>query len=145
MDRDALDRSLARRLVDHIEGGTTDFADAVMEVPVEVYTSADHLRRELDALFLGRPLVLCLSGSLAGPGSFVAVDLCGTPVLVTRDADGRVHALLNACRHRGVRVADGCGSARRFTCPFHAWTYDLGGTLVGVPTAAAFEGMDRAG
>jgi nitrite reductase/ring-hydroxylating ferredoxin subunit len=144
-DREALDRSLARRLVDHIEGGTTDFADAVMEVPVEVYTSADHLRRELDALFLGRPLVLCLSGSLAGPGSFVAVDLCGTPVLVTRDADGRVHALLNACRHRGVRVADGCGSARRFTCPFHAWTYDLGGTLVVGPTAAAFEGMDRAG
>jgi choline monooxygenase len=143
MDRDALDRSLARRLVDHIEAGTTDLADGIMEVPVEVYTSADRLRREVDALFRGQPLVLCLSGALPEPGAYVTVDLCGTPILVTRDGDGKVHALLNACRHRGVRVADGCGTVRRFTCRFHNWTYDAAGTLVGLPVASAFEDMCR--
>jgi phenylpropionate dioxygenase-like ring-hydroxylating dioxygenase large terminal subunit len=143
MDRDALDRSLARRLVDHIEVGTTDLADGIMEVPVEVYTSADRLRREVDALFRGQPLVLCLSGALAEPGAYATLDVCGTPILVTRDGEGRAHALLNACRHRGVRVADGCGTARRFTCPFHNWTYDAGGALVGLPVASAFEDMCR--
>ena len=54
-----------------------------------------------------------------------------------------MRALANACRHRGVRVADGAGKAKRFTCPFHAWTYDIDGRLEAVPTAEAFDGMCR--
>jgi hydroxymethylglutaryl-CoA synthase len=61
--------------------------------------------------------VFCLSGALPGPGSYVTVEMCGTPVLVTRAADRRVRAMANVCRHRGVRVVDGNGEARRFTCP----------------------------
>ena len=143
MDKEALDRSLARRLLDHIEAGTTDLADEVMELGTDLYTSADHHEVELDVLFHRQPLVLCLSGALPTPGSYRTVDLMGTPVLLSRDRDGRVHAMLNACRHRGVRVMDGVGETRRFTCPFHAWTYDLDGTLVGLPTAEAFDGMCR--
>lgn len=143
MDREALEHGLVRRLLDHIEHHTTDMADAVYEVPADAYTSRAHFEQELEALFLGAPLILCLSGSLPGPGAYRTVDMCGTPVLVTRGADGRVRAMLNACRHRGVRVADGGGQARRLTCPFHAWVYDLEGKLVGVPTAEGFEGMCR--
>ena len=143
MDREAFDRSLARRLLHHIEHRTTDLAEDVMEVPADVYTSPEHLEREVEALFLDQPLLLCLSGALPEPGSYVTVDMCGTPVLVTRDGDGKARAMANACRHRGVRVVDGSGKARRFTCPFHAWTYDLEGTLVGLPTAPAFDGMRR--
>ena len=143
LDREALERSLIRRLIDHIEHGTTDLADDVLELPADLYTSEAHYADELRVLFYGQPLVLCLSGALPGPGSYFTVDLCGTPVLVTRDKGGRVHALANVCRHRGVRVVDGCGAARRFTCPFHAWVYDIEGHLVGLPVASAFEGMDR--
>lgn len=143
MDREALEHSLVRRLLDHIENGTTDMVDEVLEVPADAYTSRSHLEAELDVLFMDHPLVLCLSGALPGPGTYRAVDLCGTPVLLTRDAGGRVRAMANACRHRGVRVADGCGEARRLTCPFHAWVYDLEGRLVGVPVAEGFEGMCR--
>ena len=143
MDREALEHSLVRRLLDHIEHHTTDMAEDVYEVPADAYTSRAHFEEELEALFLGAPLVLCLSGSLPRPGTFRTVDLCGTPVLVTRDADGRVRAMANVCRHRGVRVADGGGQTRRLTCPFHAWVYDLEGKLVGVPTAEGFEGMCR--
>lgn len=143
VDREALEHSLVRRLLDHIEHKTTDLCDEVMQVPADVYTSPDHLERELDVLFRGYPLLFCLSGAVPSPGSFHTVDIAGTPVLVTRDRDRQVHAFLNACRHRGVRVVDGRGEARRFTCPFHAWTYDDQGALVGIPTADAFEGMSR--
>jgi phenylpropionate dioxygenase-like ring-hydroxylating dioxygenase large terminal subunit len=49
--------------------------------------------------------------------------------------------MLNACRHRGVKVADGAGDAKRFTCPFHSWTYNLEGHLAGLPVPAGFKGM----
>jgi phenylpropionate dioxygenase-like ring-hydroxylating dioxygenase large terminal subunit len=143
MDREALEHGLVRRLLDHIENHTTDMADAVYEVPAEAYTSRAHLDQEVEVLFNGSPLVLCLSGSLPRPGTYTTVDLCGTPVLVTRDSEGMAHAMVNMCRHRGVRVADGSGETRRLTCPFHAWSYDIEGRLVGVPVAAGFEGMRR--
>src|SRR5262249_44137653 len=67
-----------------------------------------------------------------------------TPVLLVRAADGTLKGYLNVCRHRGVPVASGHGEgARRFTCPFHAWTYNLDGALVGLPHASAFEGLCR--
>lgn len=140
MDREALERGLARRLLDHVERRTTDLADEVMELPTDVYSEGRHAE-EVEALFLDRPLVFALSGALPGPRTYRTVDLCGTPILLTRDADGKVHALVNACRHRGVRVADGAGEALRFTCPFHAWTYGLKGDLLRMPVARAFEGM----
>ncbi|HXY92161.1 MAG TPA: aromatic ring-hydroxylating dioxygenase subunit alpha [Acidimicrobiia bacterium] len=143
MDREALEHSLVRRLLDHIEQGTTDLADAVYEVRADAYTSRAHFEDELAVLFRDYPLVLCLSGALPRPGTYRTVDVCGTPILLTRDGDGKVRAMANVCRHRGVRVVDGAGEARRFTCPFHAWTYDLEGRLVGVPTADAFDGMCR--
>ena len=143
MDREALEHSLARRLLDHIEHGTTDLADDVLELPADTYTSPERAAQELEALFLNEPLVLCLSGALPTPGSYRTVDLCDTPVLLTRDNDGRAHAFANVCRHRGVRVVDGNGQTRRFTCPFHAWVYDLQGHLVGLPVASAFEGVCR--
>ena len=89
MDKEALEHGLARRLLVHVDNGTTDMADEVLEVPVDVYTSAERYAEELEALFLGQPLVLCLSGALPSPGSYHTVELCGTPVLVTRAADGR--------------------------------------------------------
>jgi choline monooxygenase len=143
VDKEALDRSIARRLVDHIDHQTTDMADDVLELPMDIYTSEEHYQRELEVLFNDQILVLCLSGALPKASSYLTVEMLGVPILLTRDSGGRVHALANVCRHRGVRVADGHGEARRFTCPFHAWVYDLEGKLVGVPVADGFEGMCR--
>jgi nitrite reductase/ring-hydroxylating ferredoxin subunit len=140
VDREALERSIARRLLDHLEHRTTDLADSVMELPVDVY-SAGHHAQELEVLFYDQPLLFCLSGALPGPGTYRTVDMCGTPILLTRDEAGKVRAMANSCRHRGVRVVDGAGTAKRFSCPFHSWTYDLHGRLVAVPTAEAFDGM----
>jgi choline monooxygenase len=143
VDKEALDHSLVRRLLDHIEHHTTDMSEEMYTVPVEYYTSRAHYEKEVDVLFKGYPLVLALSGALLSPGSYWTVDLLGTPILLTRDERGVVHAFANICRHRGVRVVDGGGQARRFTCPFHAWVYDLQGKLVGVPVPSGFEGLCR--
>ena len=63
-----------------------------------------------------------------------------TPIVVTRDAAGKVNALINSCRHRGNVVARyDAGNARTFTCNYHGWCYDLQGKrtapggLVGLP------------
>jgi choline monooxygenase len=138
-----LDRGLARRLLDHIEHHTTDLCDEVMEVPASAFVSDEHYADEVQALFLEQPIVLSLSGSLPEPNSYHTIDICDTPILLTRDKDGTVHSFANICAHRGVRVADGSGCSRRLTCPFHAWVYDMEGQLVGVPVAEGFEGMDR--
>ncbi|WP_019925646.1 aromatic ring-hydroxylating dioxygenase subunit alpha [Nocardia sp. BMG111209] len=140
MDRQALEYQLAHRLLDHLEHRTTDLADSILELPTDIYSAERH-REELDVLFHRQPVVLCLSGALPGPGTYRTVDLCGTPILLTRDENGKVRALANACRHRGVRVVDGAGAAKRFTCPFHAWTYDLEGKLVAVTSSEFFTGL----
>ncbi|MBL7496800.1 aromatic ring-hydroxylating dioxygenase subunit alpha [Frankia sp. CNm7] len=142
MDREALEHGIARRLLDHIEHRTTDMADDVLELPVDVY-SAERQAEETEALFLDQPLVLCLSGALPGPETYRTVDILGTPVLLTRDGDGQVHAMFNACRHRGVRLVDGAGEAIRLTCPFHAWTYGLDGKLGRMPVPEGFAGMRK--
>jgi choline monooxygenase len=143
VDRRTLERSLARRLLDHIAHRTTDMAESCLEVACETYTSQARHEEELKVLFLDQPLVLCMSGALPRPNTYLAIELCDTPILLTRDGAGKVHAMLNSCRHRGARVVDGAGASKRFQCPFHAWTYNITGELVGLPASSGFEGMCR--
>lgn len=77
------------------------------------------------------------------PGSYQAVRLGDLPVVVTRDADGALHALANVCRHRGALVAEGCGRRKTLQCIYHGWTYDLDGALRKAPgvDAAAIDGQ----
>ena len=76
------------------------------------------------------PAAALASTELAGPGAFVTVDLAGTPVIISRDRDGRAHAMRNVCAHRGATVETRqAGTARIFSCGFHAWSYELDGSL----------------
>jgi phenylpropionate dioxygenase-like ring-hydroxylating dioxygenase large terminal subunit len=72
------------------------------------------------------------------PGSFRTDDYAGVPILVVRGRDNKLRAFLNVCRHRGAKVAQGCGTARVFSCPYHAWTYDLAGRVMGIPDERSF-------
>ncbi|MGB8551216.1 MAG: aromatic ring-hydroxylating dioxygenase subunit alpha, partial [Xanthobacteraceae bacterium] len=58
--------------------------------------------------------------------------------LIVRGRDNQLRGFLNVCRHRGAQVAKGCGEARVFSCPYHAWTYDLAGQVTGIPHEASF-------
>ena len=80
-------------------------------------------------------------------GEWFATDLLGVPVLVARGDDAVLRAFINVCRHRGAIVAPigQCGSGRtRFVCPYHSWTYDCRGALVGRPHETDFPDVPRA-
>ena len=82
---------------------------------------------------------------LAEPGDYLTQELAGESILVTRTLGGELRGHYNVCRHRGTRLADGCGHVRKvLTCPYHAWSYDLEGKLVGTPNVHEEEGFDRA-
>jgi phenylpropionate dioxygenase-like ring-hydroxylating dioxygenase large terminal subunit len=120
--------------------------DEASTVPAGVYTDPAHLQAERAALFRGLPQVVALSPDLPEAGSVLARDLDGLPLVLTRDHDGEVHALANVCAHRAARVVtDGRSCQRRLTCPYHAWSYDLAGTLRGVPDAASFPTVEVPG
>ncbi len=85
------------------------------------------------------------SGRLDQPGSFFASRAGATPVVVTRDRDGELHALLNVCRHRGSVVARGEGRRETLQCPYHAWTYELDGTLRAAPRSDREPDFDGSG
>lgn len=91
-------------------------------------------------------LVLAMSCDLARPGDILTHHATGVPIALVRARTGRAHAFLNVCRHRGAKVIQGFGYGRHtFACPYHAWTYDCEGRLLGMGTTRGFEGVSRAG
>lgn len=144
MRRD-VEMDLVRRALGHALHGTTDQADAVMELPVSAYTDPERYAEESRRIFHQLPQAAALSIELPSPGDFRAVTILGTPLLLVRDDSGRARAFLNVCRHRGARLCeDGCGNARVFACPYHAWTYNRQGDLVGRFGAESFGAIDSA-
>lgn len=135
---------VGRRLLAHIENGTTDCLPGVYRNPVEAYGSDEVLRREKAVLFREFPLLMALSCELRQPGDYRTEDHSGVPILLVRARDGQAKAYLNVCRHRGAKVAEGCGRRNLFTCPYHAWSYDTDGRLVRIPTEHGFADIDRA-
>lgn len=135
---------IIRTLLRHLADRRPVRADACARVPAERYTSSEHLAREQATILSRWPQLVALSGELPEPGSFLVRDLAAGSVVVTRDAEGTVHALANVCRHRGARVAEGEGSGRRLTCPYHAWSYHLDGTIAVVPDQESFPDADLA-
>ncbi len=134
---------LADELLAHLEAGTTSRAESVLTNETRVYTSPALLEREKSVLFRRYPLLLGLSCQLGEPGSYLAFDGAGIPIVVIRTESGGLKAFFNACRHRGARVLAGEGCVeRRITCPYHGWTYALDGRLVGIPDRGSFPGVD---
>ena len=101
---------------------------------VRRYTDTARFQTEVARLFRGRPVILGHSSEIANDGDFLVREHAGLQVLLTRDRDGNLHAFLNVCRHRGMQlVAAERGCRHRFTCPYHAWTWDNTGRLIGIP------------
>jgi nitrite reductase/ring-hydroxylating ferredoxin subunit len=136
--------AVGRRLLDHIEARTTDLAGAMFRNKVVNYSCRERAALERERLFRDQPIFMGLSMRLPEPGDYIAEDVAGMPVLMTRTPDGAVMAFANVCRHRAAPVAEGCGHAKAFTCPYHGWTYDLTGKLLGTTDKVGFAGIDLA-
>ena len=80
---------------------------------------------------------------LRNPGDFFTSDVAGQSLIVIRDDAGAINAFHNVCSHRAARLLDGEGCKKRFSCPYHGWTYDSLGHLIAAPNAANVEAFDK--
>jgi anthranilate 1,2-dioxygenase large subunit/terephthalate 1,2-dioxygenase oxygenase component alpha subunit len=108
--------------------------ESLSRVPYWVYTDEATYRAELRRIFEG-PVwnYVCLESDVARPGDYRTTFVGEMPVIVVRDEGGALRAFENRCAHRGALIAlDDGGSVKHFQCVYHAWSYDLEGTLVGI-------------
>lgn len=135
--------ALIERFAAHRDAGTTDLSPHALRVPASHYTDAAQTAIEIRELFKRRPLLVALTPDLPEPGSYVTHEAGDVSLLLVRDDNGRVRAFINACRHRGARIAEGRGSKRSFSCPFHAWNYGRDGRVIARPNSCGgFDGID---
>ncbi|WP_081290784.1 aromatic ring-hydroxylating oxygenase subunit alpha [Mycobacterium asiaticum] len=130
---------LTRRVLKHLENDTLDTVEDVWHEPREAFVDRDHFEAEV-AMLRRVPHVIGWAGEVATPGQYTTKDVMGVPILVVRGREGALRGFVNGCAHRGAQVADGCGTARMFTCPYHGWTYGTDGRLTGAPARKMFAG-----
>lgn len=135
---------ILKELLRQVEGGGNADAGCQLKNPGTAYFDPELAAREWRVFFREHPQLIGLSGDLPQAGSYLCLDDFGVPLLATRDTHGEFHAFVNACRHRGVQLADERrGEARRFVCPFHGWTYSGRGELQAVTEAEDFGPFDK--
>jgi phenylpropionate dioxygenase-like ring-hydroxylating dioxygenase large terminal subunit len=125
--------AMAERTIAHNKAGTVHLTEAVTTIPASNYFDPERWQREVDMIFKRVPLLLAMTAEIKEVNTYKAIDVVGMPVLISRGADGIARAFVNMCSHRGAQLVDpGVGTARRFACPYHNWTYNQEGDLVGV-------------
>ena len=137
---------LTRRTLGHARAGTVPLAGDIGRVSASNYYDPDRWQLEMARVFKRTPLALGFTCELPEPGNYKALEVAGVPVLLSRGADGQMRSFVNMCSHRGsIVVPEGTGRARRFTCPYHAWSYDSEGRLVGILDREEFGDLDPDG
>lgn len=130
--------------MDTLQTGLARSRDAMMSLPPACYSDPAHLAVEDRRIFADGWIGLGRADMVAGSGDYQTLDIAGHALIILRDKAGVLHALANACRHRGARLLDGAGTCRGLRCPFHSWAYRLDGTLVAAPHMEDAQGFDRA-
>ena len=134
------DVEIVRRILAHIDAGTTDEGEAWRE-PVENYLNPSRFTEEL-RLLRTMPSVFVPSATIPNPGDHVERTAFGVPLFAVRGRDRRARVFRNACRHRGFALVEGPGCSQAFVCRYHGWTYRLDGSLAHVPHDDAFPDLD---
>jgi phenylpropionate dioxygenase-like ring-hydroxylating dioxygenase large terminal subunit len=135
------DVEIVRRVLAHIDAGTTDEGPAWRE-PVENYVKPARFDAEL-RLLRTMPSVFVPSVTIPHPGDRVERTAFGVPLFAVRGHDRRARVFRNACRHRGFTLVEGSGCARALVCRYHGWTYRLDGSLTHVPHEDAFPDLNK--
>lgn len=107
----------------------------------DVYVSPEIFELECERLFTKTWIFAGHGSQIPKPGDYVTTEIAGRPLVLVRRTDGSIQVLLNRCAHKGAKVAgQACGNTgRAFRCPYHAWSYRLDGSLLGVPMQAAYQ------
>jgi Rieske 2Fe-2S family protein len=115
-------------------------------LPARYYTDRAYYQREMETLFLRMWICAGRVEQVEKPGQYILRDVLGESIIITSNSSGQVNAFYNVCRHRGTTlcVEDQGSFARSIQCPYHAWTYDLDGRLIGAPHMDEVPHFDKA-
>ena len=135
---------LLKGLINHLDLKTNINAGGIIKTPADTYISEERFDREWNTFFLNHPQIIGLSGDLPRPNSFVTTEDFGVPILAVRDDTGEFKAYANVCPHRGVTIESSKkGEKSKFSCPFHGWTFNNEGNLIGYPKKEQFGEIDK--
>ena len=117
--------------------------ESARAMPPSVYRNPEFLDREVQDIFARDWVCVGRASAMARPGDYITYELAGQPVIVLRDQQGSLRAMSNVCLHRMSTLLQGSGNRKVIVCPYHAWTYNLDGTLRGAPAMDKNEGFAK--
>ena len=114
-------------------------------LPGTDYTSPAVWRAEHERIFFENWFCVGRAEEVPNPGDYMVREVGEESVIITRNKQGDLRAFYNTCAHRGTRLCDDAGSLKSgvIVCPYHAWTYDADGKLLGTPNVHEEEGFDK--
>ena len=128
--------------------GCLDFrpAEGIYRIARDMFTEPELFDLEMELIFEKNWIYACHESEIPGPNDYITMNAGRQPMIITRDGEGQLHALINACAHRGATLTRVCkGRQASFTCPFHAWTYKTDGRLVKVKAPSEYpDDFDKA-
>ena len=113
-------------------------------LPPEIYISEEFYAFEKDAVFYREWLCVGREEWVTQSGDYFTCTHANEPIIIARGRDGALKAMSAVCQHRAMLVAEGKGNTRGFTCPYHHWSYDLDGKLMGAPAMGKTCNFDKA-
>ncbi|HEY9039330.1 MAG TPA: Rieske 2Fe-2S domain-containing protein [Roseovarius sp.] len=129
------------RAIDELMENASQPFEGARAMPPSVYTSEEFLAQELEHVFSRDWFCVGRADALANPGDYLTTDLANQPIAVIRDREGNLRAMSNVCLHRMSTLLHGRGNTRAIVCPYHAWTYNLDGSLRGAPGMTLNQGF----
>lgn len=113
--------------------------EGVYRISRDMFTKPELFELEMELIFEKVWIYACHESELPNKHDFLTVQIGRQPMIITRDGNGQLRALVNACEHRGATLTRvGKGNQSTFTCPFHAWCYKSDGRLVKVKAPAEY-------
>lgn len=129
---------LNRRLLSNFMSKISDFAETPMPLKAAIFFDDALFEQEKTSFYFNAPQPVAFSAEIPSPNSYLALEVLNIPILLVRNKDGILKAFINACTHRGGKLADGTGNKNLFTCGFHGWSFDPDGNVVSRPQETCF-------
>ncbi len=131
-----------RGILDQLDESIADL-ESCISLPPEVYTSEAWFEFEKRAVWDREWICVGHVGHIPETGDYTSITINDDPLLVLRGLEGEVRVMSAVCQHRGHLLGEASGNTRVFTCPFHAWSYDLEGRLLSAPEMKAHASLDE--
>lgn len=133
----------AGKLLAHLSKVASESIEDATGAEPELYWNEEVAETEEINIFRKDWVCPGLAGEIPKTGDYMTFSVAGEPIFCVRDKSGEVKTYSNVCRHRMMQLLEGRGTTSRVVCPYHAWTYDLNGQLIGAGHMRHSNGFDK--